>query len=198
MADFTVKELIQKAHFDHVGPAFPLWLNIKDLAPTLPNLQDVSNSLRNGSPYFMTLKLRDNNGNVYELPNEPLISLSRTKRIKETAVLGGKRRGTVKEYITTNDYQLTIRGVCVDLNNKNKYPGAQVKTLVALDDLNEALAIIPDNLFIAQFGIGKIVIKSVAYDEMLGEPGMQRYVIKAISDEDFFADLNSKRKINSL
>lgn len=200
MADFNfdVKELIQRAHFDYVGPLFPLWASPKDLLPTLPNLVDVASALLfSGSPYFMTLTLKDSKGNLYEFPNEPLVTISRNTKIVETDTVGGDRDESVLEFITKKNYQLTIRGVCVDLEDKNRYPAEQVQTLIALDNLKESL-IIENNFFLEQYRISKLAIKSVVYDEMMGEQGLQRYTITAISDRDFYADLNERDKINSL
>ena len=42
------------------------------------------------------------------------------------------------------------------------------------------------------FGIRKLVIEDIKFDEMVGESGLQRYTISAISDQDFYADLNEK------
>ena len=47
------------------------------------------------------------------------------------------------------------------------------------------------------FGIRKIVLKDIQFDEMVGEQGMQKFTITAVSDQDFYADLNEKDKEKS-
>ncbi len=47
-----------------------------------------------------------------------------------------------------------------------------------------------DNAFFELFGIRKLVIEDLQWDEMIGESGMQTYTIRALGDDDFLADLN--------
>lgn len=191
--EFSIKELTAKAFFDYVGPAFPTWWVKNKTAFVLPSLKNIRHTLNGqaGKGYFMTLTLEDSRGNRYALPNEPLVALSLRKTIKETATVGKTRKGTVKEYITTEDYNITLRGLCFDHDDKERYPAEQVQELVKLFDLNESLEVV-DNAFFAQFGIGKIVLKDIAFDEMEGQEGMQKYTIKAVSDQDFYAELDER------
>lgn len=130
------------------------------------------------------------------MPNEPLISLGLTKTIVETATVGKYRKGTVKEYICTEDYSITIKGVCIDLDDPEIYPADQVGLLNDLFDINDALEV-ESNPFLELFGIRKIVLKDIQFDEMIGEQGVQKYTITAVSDQDFYADLNEKDKEKS-
>jgi hypothetical protein len=138
----------------------------------------------------MTLKL-SYNSQKFELPNEPLISLGLSKTIVETATVGKYRKGTVKEYICTEDYQIMIKGVCVDVDNPEDYPTDQVAALNELFEINDSLDVL-SNLFLELFGIRKIVLKDIQFEDMAGEAGMQKYTITAVSDQDFYADLNEK------
>ena len=88
---------------------------------------------------------------------------------------------------------ITIKGVCIDLNDPDKYPADQVKMINDLFEINDAVDI-EDNAFFELFGIRKIVLESLDWDEMIGESGLQKYTIKALGDDDFFADLNDKDK----
>ncbi len=163
------------------------------------------NDIREGGKYFLTLKLK-HDGVIYKLPNEPLISLSRAKNIKETPTLQyhnltetnrkraleGKppvknRVGTVKEFININDYKLTIRGVCVNEDNPDLEPTEQIKTLNKLAKINSPLEVVGSK-FLTMFNIYEIVIKDIHFDEMIGKGNMQNYVINAISNEGFFAE----------
>ncbi|AUS06483.1 DUF6046 domain-containing protein [Pseudotamlana carrageenivorans] len=197
MAEFDIKELVAKAHFDYVGPAFPQWWGKNKTAFVIPNLENVSAAYLNGhTPYFMPVKLLYN-GQTFTLPNEPLVGLSLAKTIVETATVGKHRKGTVKEYITTEDYQISFRGVCFDEDNMEAYPAIEVKNLNRLFEINEAIEVI-DNPFFELFGIRSIVLKDIQFDEMAGQLGMQRYVITAVSDQDFYADLSEQKIINVL
>lgn len=193
--EFDIKELTAKAFFDYVGPAFPAWWAENKTAFALPSLNNIRQSLNGqaGKGYFMTLTLKDSNGTAYTLPNEPLVALSLKKTIKETATVGTHRRGTVKEYINTEDYNITLRGLCVEAENPDNYPAEQVQELVKLFEVNESLEVV-DNLFFVQFGIDKLVLKNISFSDMVGKEGVQKYMIKAVSDQPFYAEITEKKK----
>ena len=192
MAEINIKDLIGKAHFDYVGPAFPLWWKTNKTKMILPDLMGISEAILKGKPYFTTLKLRYK-GEEFVLPNEPLIALSLSKTIKETPTVGKFRKGTVKEYITTEDYQINLRGVCVDLEDTDRYPAEQVDEINKLFEINDALEVV-DNKFFELFGIRNIVFKEKRFEEMAGQQGLQKYSLTAVSDQDFYADLSERDK----
>ena len=188
----NIKELLLRASMDYVGPMFPLWWAKNQRRYQLPDLRTVNRSQLLGAKYFLQVRL-SHKGQVFELPNEPIISLGLTKTIVETATVGKQRKGTVKEYICTEDYNISIKGICIDLDDPEVYPAAQVATLNDMFEINEALEV-ESNLFFELFGIRKIVLKDIQFEEMIGEAGMQKYSITAISDQDFYADLNERDK----
>ncbi|AVM55741.1 DUF6046 domain-containing protein [Capnocytophaga sp. oral taxon 864] len=190
--EFDIKELTARAFLDYVGPAFPQWWANNKTKFVLPSLSNISEARSNGSQYFMTLKVADKSGEQTVFPNEPLVSFSLTKAIVETATVGKQRKGKVKEYITTEDWQITIRGLCVDPKNPDQYPTAQVQSLNKLFEKNESLEVIGNKLF-TLFDIGNIVLKDISFEEMEGKEGIQKYTIKAVSDMDFYAELDEKR-----
>lgn len=194
--EFDIKELVAKAHFDYVGPAFPLWWANNKTKFVLPSLTGIARSLLLGGKYFQTLKV-SYKGEQYTFPNEPLISMSLAKTIVETATVGKERKGTVKEYICTEDYQITIRGVCVneDKDRRDEYPAEQVQELHKMFEINDSLEVI-NNPFLLLFDIKNIVLKNIEFEEMAGQQGLQKYTIYAVSDQDFYADLTEKQKIN--
>jgi len=190
--EFDIKELTARAFLDYVGPAFPQWWANNKTKFVLPSLSNISEARSNGSQYFMTLKVADKSGEQTVFPNEPLVSFSLSKTIVETATVGKQRKGKVKEYITTEDWQITIRGLCVDPQNPDQYPTAQVQSLNKLFEKNESLEVIGNKLF-TLFDIGNIVLKDISFEEMEGKEGIQKYTIKAVSDMDFYAELDEKR-----
>ncbi|MEA9414385.1 DUF6046 domain-containing protein [Flavobacterium sp. PL02] len=201
MAEFNLKEITARAFLDYVGPAYPGFLfdvSTKDGKLKIKkngrkiDLNSINISSFSGGKYFLTLTLKHGK-TPYKLPNEPLISLGLSKTIVETATVGKERRGTVKEYINTEDYTISIKGICFDEENPNSYPSEQVSMLRTMVEINEALDI-ESNPFFTLFGISKIVIKDIQFDDMMGQGGMQKYTISAISDQDFYADLEEKNK----
>jgi len=195
MADFNIKEVLIRAGLDYVGPHFPEWWKKNKTRYRLPSLKGINTKQLLGAKYFMTLKF-SYKGQTFKLPNEPLISLGLQKTIVETATVGKYRKGTVKEYICTEDYNITIKGVCIDLDDPEIYPSAQVSLLNDLLEINDSVEV-ESNVFLEMFGIRNIVIKDIQFDEMIGESGMQKYTITAVSDQDFFADLNEKDKLKT-
>lgn len=192
MAEFNIKELLIRASLDYIGPAFPDWWKKNSSRYKLPDLLGINAKQLAGYKYFMTLKV-SYKGQEFTFPNEPIVSIGMSKTIVKTATVGKKKKRSVKEYITTDDEVITIKGVCIDLTDPEKYPADQVKMLNDLFEINDAVEI-EDNAFFELFGIRKIVIEDLQWDEMIGESGMQKYTIKALGDDDFFADLNEKDK----
>lgn len=194
--ELSIKELVAKAHFDYVGPAFPQWWGRNKTKFVLPSLTGIARELLLGGAYFQTLKVA-HKGKEYVFPNEPLISMSLSKTIVETATVGKERKGTVKEYICTEDYALTIKGVCVNENPEEReiYPAQQVQELQRLFEINDSLEVV-GNPFLELFGIRNIVLKEIHWEEMAGQQGLQKYTITAVSDQDFYADLLEKNAIS--
>jgi len=192
MAEFNIKQLLVRASLDYVGPLFPEWWKKNSSRYKLPDLLGINSKQLQGYKYFMTLKV-SYKGQEFLFPNEPIVSIGMSKTIVKTATVGKKKKRTVKEYITTDDEVITIKGVCIDLNDPERYPADQVQLLNDLFDIDDAVEI-EDNAFFELFGIRKIVIDDLQWDEMIGESGMQKYTIKALGDDDFYADLNEKDK----
>lgn len=194
MAEFDIKELVAKAHFDYVGPSFPEWWENNKTKMVLPSLTEIGVGLLDGQKYFQTLKL-SYNGTQFVFPNEPLISLSLTKTIVETPTVGKERKGTVKEYICTEDYNLTINGLCVYLDEEKKgmYPAEQVQEVQNMFEINDSLEVV-SNPFLELFGIRNLVLKEIQWEAMQGQESLQKYSITAISDQDFYADLLDREK----
>lgn len=191
--EFNLRELTARAFFDYVGPQFPAWFQANKARFVLPSLKNISEQKSKGGQYFMTLKVSDKNGAETLFPNEPLVSFDLAKTIIETPTVGQSRKGTVKEYITTEDWQITIQGLCINTEDSDLYPSQQVEELNRLFQKNEALEVQSNKLF-SLFGINNIVLKDISFDPMPGQEGIQKYEIKAVSDQDFFAELDEKKK----
>lgn len=138
-------------------------------------------SLSDGRPIFMPMRL----GGLI-LPNEPSISVSSRKNIVETALAGSTRRGTVKELIAIEDWQVTIRGVAINTKSRTVYPEDQVKAIRDLYERNESLEVMCalTNLL----GIYRLVITGLDLPDMIGIQHAQAYQFTCVSDEDFLLE----------
>lgn len=188
MGKFDFKELLARAAFDYVGPAFPEWWQRNQSRFQLPDLNRINYKQLLGAKYFMKLELKYKK-QLFTFPNEPLISLSLSKTIIETPTVGKYRRGAALEYISTENYQITIKVICIDADNPDEYPGEQVKLLNELFAINDVLEVV-SNPFFELFGIRRIVLKDKQVDEMQGSQGIQGFTFTAIENQDFYADLN--------
>jgi hypothetical protein len=139
--------------------------------------------LADGRPMFMPVRI----GGVL-LPNEPTIFLRKRKRIVETTLIGSVRRGTVKELITSDDWEVIIRGIAVNTESTLYYPEDQVKDLNDLDAREEALEI--ECALTSLLGIYRVVIFEVSFPEMVGIQHAQAYELRCISDEDFILEID--------
>jgi len=115
-----------------------------------------------------------------------LCDVTIVKQIITTKIQGVK--GSVKEYISQDDYDLTIRGVLVDPSGQ-RYPEEQVKQLVEYCEVPESVEIaarfLNDN-----FDIHYLTIKEVNFPQIEGTENAQLFEIKAISDEPIELTVN--------
>jgi Domain of unknown function (DUF6046) len=136
--------------------------------------------LLSGASVFMPLKIGD-----FVFPNEPTIDVSSRKHIVETVLANAN--GTVKELISTGDYELTIRGIALNQASKVIYPEALVRDLNALYKRREALEIVC--ALTELLGIRRIVIKDFRLPSMVGVQHAQAYEFVVLSDHEFILNL---------
>lgn len=118
-----------------------------------------------------------------QLPNEPILTFSNRKTIVETPLAGNTRRGTVKELINSEDWEIKIQGVCID-ETRSGYPHLQVLAIKELYDYNGHVGIL-NYVCQALLEIRKVVIKSLTFSGIQGHPYSQAYEMSLVSDEDF-------------
>lgn len=183
--EFNIRNLILQSH-GYVGRSYPDLQNRTPLPESnIGKAVFAKDAL--GRPMFMDCVI-----DGMRLPNEPLITINTRKVIQETVLVGSKRRGTVKEFISAGDYQIKIEGVCI-IPGQKIYPEEQVKDIIEICDNNKALEV--ENDITDLFGIHRLVIKDYGFGNMQGKPYSQTYYINAVSDEDFYAVLKDKRNI---
>lgn len=142
----------------------------------------IETNLPTGRSVFMPVRI----GTVV-LPNEPSIEITSRKNIVETALVGTQRRGTVKELINIEDWNIRIRGLAITYDNPFDYPEDQVKALNDLYNRNESLEIMC--ALTRLLGIYRLVIREFNLPEMIGVQHAQAYEFLCTSDEDFTLEI---------
>ena len=130
-----------------------------------------------GRWYFMPIAL-EHKGTEYEIPNA-VISIRGKKSIVETAMVG--RKGTVKELISVDDYEIRIAGVCLDVD----FPDQQITALNELYNINESVTLkcALTDIFLDEED--KVVIKSIDFAEMKGCETAQVFTMELVTDRSF-------------
>ena len=120
----------------------------------------------------------EHKGKEYEIPNA-VISINGKKTIVETAMVG--RKGTVKELISVDDYEINIAGVALD----SDFPDSQIAELNDLYNINEAVTLkcALTDIFLEEED--KVVLKSIDFQEMRGCETSQVFKMNLVTDRSF-------------
>ena len=122
----------------------------------------------------------DNDGNKLSFPalkfDTVLFIVNQSKGIVTTSVNG--RNGSIKEYISDDDYQITIQGTIAGGNGI--YPKNEVAAFKKV--LDAPVAIQVNSWYLNQFGIHSIVIKDYTLPQQAGRNSQQEFNISCISD----------------
>lgn len=116
----------------------------------------------------------------------PVISISSKKTIIETALT--ERRGTVKELINVEDYEITVKGFIV--GNTHELPEQDLAMLRTLYEQNApvSLACPLTDIFLLRPGRGgsdQVVITELKLPVLTGIKNVRPYELKIVSDEPF-------------
>lgn len=111
---------------------------------------------------------------TFALP--PMVDVSQDKVIVKTPITG--RDGTVKEYIYTDDFKITLRGLLI--GKGNTYPYEQRRALSAVFAVNEAYGITAKSL--NDMGIYSIVFESLTFNDLEGYNNVCSYALTGCSD----------------
>lgn len=104
----------------------------------------------------------------------PILSFSRSKKLIETETNGS----TIVERWNTNEWEITIQGILVDIENHN-YPDSQIQQIVSLFEHNDIIKVVG-----AQFydkGIDSIYIDSITINPKEGYSDTVAYTLSAKS-----------------
>ena len=128
------------------------------------------------------LRIRVEDGSTLLLP-DAVVSLTRTKQITTTQVVG--LEGTVKEYISNGDYELSIQvGIqgTDDGHIADIYPEGALRELRRYLDVNKALQV--QSAFLDVFEVNRIVVKSFSLTQDTAS-NYQELSITALSDNEY-------------
>lgn len=131
-----------------------------------------------------TSLLRDKEYSSFEFPIASIVDFARDKNLIKTPTIGST--GTVKEIFGLQDWNINIRGICMDdpSRKENVTAKEQQLALIALNEIAGALVIEKGSIFLDK-QITRFVIESLSFTAIQGKPNLIQYEIQAVSDEDF-------------
>ena len=115
-----------------------------------------------------------------------LITANKPKNIVLTKVQG--RNGTVKEYVSDDDYQISIRGALVG-KYSNKRPEQEFNLLKQYCDINLEINVISN--FLNDLGIYTIVITNFTYTQREGTRNVVDFEIQCLQETPFEIKTNA-------
>ena len=148
-------------------------------------------SILEAAPIHMPMSFKNlKTGTVWQLPNEPLVSIGGSKNIVRTDLAGsfelkpgsGRRiSGSVKENMGLNDYAITIQGIAVN-EAEDAYPYDAVRWLRYFCELPESIGVVCPLLNF--LGINLLAIEGWEFPAEEGSLSQQPYEIRCYSDFD--------------
>ena len=111
--------------------------------------------------------------------NTVLIDVSQQKQIVKTNIQG--LSGTVKEYISKGDYQVTIRGALVS-ESSVRYPEEEVRQLTEYLEAEASIGV-ASRFLDDIFNIQNIVVESFSFPQVEGTQNVQLFEVSAVSDD---------------
>lgn len=135
--------------------------------------------LKSGIWYFMPVAF-EHKGKRWEF-DEAVVSISGKKTIVETPMTG--RKGSVKELISIDDYEIKLVGVLE--NPSGDYPEQEMQELVRLWEVNEAvkMSCALTDYFLKEDD--SVVIKTFEPITVEGQEDIQAFNMTLVSDSPF-------------
>lgn len=123
-------------------------------------------------------------GQDYIKLDNAIITVTQNKNLVLTPVQG--RNGTVKEYISDGDYQISIK--CqITSNYAYKFPQEEIDYLTDLLQIPNEIVI--DSDFINLFGVTYAVVQDYNFGQVEGSRGRVDFTCNLLSDEPIEIDL---------
>ena len=110
-----------------------------------------------------------------------LLTVSQSKNIVKTAIQG--RKGTVKEYVSSGDFSVSITGVLSNqaTPNGNTYPIDEVSAFVGIMEVPDAIKI--NSEFLDLFDIDSLVVENYSLPQEEGVRNQQRFTVSLLSED---------------
>lgn len=193
MKEFSIKDLLVSAIGYKGLPYSGMWFpsgkqrnqtgdfNYEGQDNEIKTHSDLGSILRKqdaqGRYYFLPVVLV-HQGTEYEIPNA-VISFTGKKNIVETPMVG--RKGTVKELISIDDYEIKVQGVARD----GDFPETELSRLNELYNINEAVTLkcALTDIFLDEDD--KVVVKSVDISDMKGTESFVFVKMDLVTDRNF-------------
>jgi len=121
-------------------------------------------------------------GELNQLPNEPIITLNTQNIIKTTQLAGNDSPGAVHENIAAGDWMIKIEGICID-PFKKAFPEDQVELVNYIREQKVPIAM--KNYLTELNGIDQVIVSSFKWKKLHGTPFSIGYAMTLISDYEF-------------
>lgn len=149
--------------------------------------------------YFKGKSWTDNQGNQYQIGDglsqymvsTCLIEVNQVRNIVRTPIQG--RDGTVKEYVSDGDFEITIKGMLAS-NKQNVFPQKDVLISTGTYEMGmttlQQFRFCKDSITVSSnilnyFGVTNLVITDMKYTQQEGDRSVVPFEIKALSDKDY-------------
>lgn len=122
--------------------------------------------------------------------DDAIISITGKKTIVETPLIG--KKGTVKELISVDDYEIKLVAVVAG----DDYPEEKIQEIVKLYEINESLkmnCVVSDYFLHAKMGEDggdRVVIKNIEVAAVEGVEDMQVITMTLLSDQNFELEIS--------
>lgn len=136
-----------------------------------------------GTPVYDALELEGQTGRM-KLETAVLVC-SQSRNIVTTALQG--RDGTVKEYISDGDYQISVDALLLGQNGY-RFPESEVRTLVSL--LKEKASLKVYSQFLQFFGVQDVVVEGYNVGQVRGSRSTVPIQMNLLSDRPIELRLN--------
>ncbi len=107
----------------------------------------------------------------FEFPVATIVDFSRPKNITKTPIVGSS--GTVKEIFGFDDWQINIRGICLNDTSRQAQKTAeeQQAALIQLNEIAGSLGILKGKIFFEKY-ISRIVFEDLQISAVQGKSGV--------------------------
>ncbi|MBB6131328.1 DUF6046 domain-containing protein [Mucilaginibacter lappiensis] len=123
---------------------------------------------------------------IYTLPDWPLFDITGQRNVVKTPMQG--KDGTVKEYISDDDYAITIRGFLINYDSW-EYPEQQLQELMQV--INAKVAIGITSQVFNLLDIHNIVIERWSFPAVEAYQNMQPFELECTSDQPVELEIKS-------